>query len=199
MNSFWDTRYSVINHVYGKEPNGFFASQLEKSSPGSILLPGEGEGRNAVYAATRGWTVDAFDQSITGREKALKFASEKSVHINYIVSDLGDYHFKPNHYDMAALIFFHLDNSDRQFLHRAVYNSLKPGGLLILEAFHKEQLINGTGGPRSLEMLFNEEELSLDFALLETLLLEKRNIVLDEGAFHQGESTVIRYIGKKLI
>jgi SAM-dependent methyltransferase len=198
MNSFWDTRYSTLIHVYGKEPNSFFASQLKNLLPGRIILPGEGEGRNAVYAAIKGWTVDAFDQSGVAKEKALKLASEKGVQLSYSVCLLEDYRFIPNHYDAAALIFLHADTPSRQYLHRKVYESLKPGGVLILEAFHKDQLNNDTGGPKSLNLLFNERELSLDFAPFETLLLEKRVVVLNEGVFHQGEATVIRYMGKKL-
>lgn len=198
MNSFWDTRYSTLNHVYGKEPNSFFASQLKNLVPGRILLPGEGEGRNAVYAAIRGWSVDAFDQSGVAKEKALKLAYEKGVQLSYSVCLLEDFQFKPNHYDAAALIFLHADTPSRQYLHRKVYESLKPGGILILEGFHKEQLSKDSGGPKSLDLLFNEEELSLDFAPFETLLLEKRVVTLNEGAFHQGEATVIRYIGKKV-
>lgn len=198
MNSFWDKRYDTEQYVYGKDPNSFFAAQLERSAPGTLLLPGEGEGRNAVYASTMGWAVDAFDQSSTAREKALKYASEKMVQISYNVCQLEDFMFKPNHYDLAALIYFHTDAGSRKYLHEKICESLKPGGILILEAFHKEQLNNNTGGPKSLDMLFDEEELSLDFAPFNTLLLEKQEIILNEGPFHQGEATVIRYTGKKI-
>lgn len=197
MNSFWDIRYNTEQYVYGKDPNSFFATQLEHSAPGRLLLPGEGEGRNAVYAATKGWAVDAFDQSGTAKEKALKYASEKMVQISYNICQLEDFMFKPNHYDLAALIYFHTDAPSRKYLHEKIYESLKPGGILILEAFHKEQLNNNTGGPKSLDMLFDEEELSLDFAPFDTLSLEKQEIKLNEGPFHQGEATVIRYTGKK--
>jgi hypothetical protein len=46
-------------------------------------------------------------------------------------------------------------------------------------------------------MLFDEETLSTDFALFETLLLEKQETVLNEGSFHQGAASVIRFMGKK--
>jgi len=45
MKTFWDARYSSKEFVYGKEPNDFFASELNKLNPGKMLLPGEGEGR----------------------------------------------------------------------------------------------------------------------------------------------------------
>jgi SAM-dependent methyltransferase len=197
MISFWDNRYSTQSYVYGKNPNGFFATQLEKSAPGNILLPGEGEGRNAVYAASKGWSVDAFDQSSEGREKAFGLASENNIRINYRVCRLEDFHFKPDHYDFVALIFMHLANSDREYLHRKVCESLKPGGTLILEAFHKDQMKKDTGGPKSLDLLFDKTSLRADFESIDTLLLEKQEVLLEEGAFHHGLASVIRFIGKK--
>jgi SAM-dependent methyltransferase len=197
MNPFWDKRYSTKNYAYGRKPNGFFSAQLDKSVPGRTLLPGEGEGRNAAYAALKGWSVDAFDQSSTAYSKAMALASEHGVRIHYKVCQLEDFQFLPNHYDLTGLIYFHLDGSEREYLHRKVYESLKPGGTLVLEAFHKEQLGKNTGGPKAVNMLYDEKSLSSDFASFKTLLLEKQNIVLDEGPFHQGEASVIRFIGQK--
>ncbi len=197
MKDLWDKRYSDQNYVYGKEPNAFFSAQLNRLAPGSLLLPGEGEGRNAVYAAGKGWQVDAFDQSFSGYEKAMDLASEKKVRINYQVSQLEDFIFKSKSYDLACLIYFHMDPPGRKYLHQHMFKSLKPGGTLVLEAFHKEQLGRDTGGPRALEMLFDEEILADDFAAFETLILEKRVRKLNEGLFHQGDASVIRFVGKK--
>ena len=195
----WDKRYGTEDYAYGKEPNSFFSAQLDKIIPGQILFPGEGEGRNAVYAARKGWKVDAFDQSGVGQSKALAFASELDVKINYKVCQLEDFPFKKNHYDALALLFFHADPAGRKLLYRKACESLKPGGSLILEAFHKEQLDKDTGGPKALDMLFDEQTLSSDFPLLETLLLEKQEIELNEGPFHQGLASVIRFHGTKPI
>ena len=54
MSQFWDERYQSEAYVYGKEPNALFSTQLGRTDPGLMLLPGEGEGRNAVYAAMKG-------------------------------------------------------------------------------------------------------------------------------------------------
>jgi SAM-dependent methyltransferase len=197
MNHFWDERYSSGQYIYGKEPNGFFASELRKRKPGRILLPGEGEGRNAVHAARSGWKVDAFDQSQVGREKALAFASEEGVGINYTLSTLDTFPFLPNHYDSIGLIFFHAFGPDRRYLHRQAVSSLKPGGFILLEAFHKDQLGKNSGGPRVGEMLFDEDMLLADFTEVEPLILEKQSVVLNEGAYHQGEASVISFTGLK--
>ena len=74
MKNFWDERYKAKAYVYGKEPNQYFAEKLRELEPGKILLPAEGEGRNAVFAARQGWEVSAFDSSSEGRKKAFLLA-----------------------------------------------------------------------------------------------------------------------------
>ena len=197
MSLLWDQRYSAEEYAYGKEANVFFSSQLTDMAPGLILLPGEGEGRNAVHAAREGWTVEAFDQSNVGRSKALALASALGIEISYRVCELRDFIFLQNQYDAIALLFFHADPDSRLYLHRKVSEALKPGGKLILEGFHKEQLNNDTGGPKSLDMLFDEQTLASDFALLDTHLIERREVVLNEGPYHQGAAEIIRYSGTK--
>ena len=197
MKELWDKRYNTDQFIYGTTPNGFLKSELDKLKAGKILLPGEGEGRNAVYAASRGWSVEAFDQSQVAAEKALAFAAEKSVEIDCQVSGLEDYPFKLMHFDAVGLIYFHVGTPGRILLHSQVFNALKPGGVLILEAFHTSQLENSTGGPPSLEMLFTEETLLSDFASLEIIEISQTRVTLDEGPLHKGEAEVIRFVGRK--
>lgn len=199
MKPFWDERYATDYFVYGKEPNSFFASEITKLTPGKILLPGEGEGRNAVYAASKGWKVDAFDQSKVGFEKAFSFARELGVTIDYQVSELDRFDFKQNYYDTVGLIFFHALPAERKMLHTKVRNALKIGGTVILEAFHTLQLGNGTGGPQSQKMLFDREIILDDFPDLQPLFIEELIMTLNEGPFHQGKANIIRFVGKKLM
>lgn len=197
MSLSWDDRYSSETYIYGKEPNVFFSACLQHEQPGKLLLPGEGEGRNAVHASRLGWQVDAFDQSRVGRHKAMALASEFGVGFKYTVCSLDAFDFPRDHYDLAALLFFHADTSSRRYLHGKVIQALKPGGRLILEAFHKEQIHKNSGGPKSVELLFDETMLAEDFNSLNTDILEKGEITLDEGSFHQGPAKIIRYTGTK--
>jgi 2-polyprenyl-3-methyl-5-hydroxy-6-metoxy-1,4-benzoquinol methylase len=198
MKQSWDERYNTLEYVYGREPNGFFSEELSKRTPGRLLLPGEGEGRNAVFAALSGWEVDAFDQSQVGRQKALDLAAETGVNITYKLSSLEDFSFVPDSYDAVALIYFHASPVQREYLHLKALESLRPGGIIILEGFHKEQLGRNTGGPGSLDMLFDEAMILSDFSKAEALYLEKNLLELNEGAFHQGEASVIRFSARKL-
>jgi SAM-dependent methyltransferase len=197
--NFWDERYSFEEYVYGTEPNQFFKEQMDKfSSPGKLLMPGEGEGRNAVYAAKLGWHVDAFDQSIKAQEKALKLAKQNEVDLNYSVTDLKKFVPVENHYNVAAIIFVHFDSEARSTFHKKVIDSLKPGGKLILVSFSKNQLGKNSGGPQNLEMLYSLEEIKNDFKEMRTILLEGKDVFLNEGDKHSGEASVIRYVGEKL-
>jgi len=195
--NFWDERYSTDDFVYGKVPNEFFRENLLKIRPGKLFLPGEGEGRNAVFAAQNGWTVDATDQSEVGKLKALKLASESEVKINYSVCNIYEYHFPENYYDAAAVIFFHLHQELRRKIHNKILRSLKSNGVLILELFNKEQLGKDSGGPQNIDMLYSQEDIEKDFKSLKTILLENKTVRLNEGEKHSGEASVIRFVGIK--
>ena len=145
MKEFWNDRYAAEEYVYGKDPNVFFRSWVDSSTSGKMLLPGEGEGRNAVYAATAGWEVYAFDQSDNAREKALKLAKDRGVEINYRLGSLLDKPLEEESYDMVGLIFFHLFPEARRIYHAHLASALNPGGLIVFEAFSKEQINNNTG------------------------------------------------------
>ena len=194
---FWNERYSSIEFVYGTEPNIFFKDELDKLKTGNILLLGEGEGRNAVYAAVKGWNVDAVDFSIIAKEKALKLAEENSVRINYEITDLSKYKHKSNYYDAAAIIFLHLNPKIRSYIHSKVVDSLKPGGTLILEVYEKEQLGKDSGGPKNIDMLYSKEELKDDLKKMKIIMFEKKIITLNESEQHKGEAAVLRLIGVK--
>ena len=197
--NFWDERYSSEEYVYGVEPNQFFKQVLDKIPvPGKLLLPGEGEGRNAVYAAKMGWQVDAFDQSPVAKNKALRLAKENNVTINYSIVDLAKFTPQKNFYDCAAIIFVHFDSEVRSLFHKKIIDSLKPGGKMILELFSKNQFGKSSGGPQDLQMLYSLEEARNDFKEMKTLVIEEKNIFLNEGDKHKGDASVIRYVGEKL-
>lgn len=195
--AFWNDRYSSREFIYGTEANAFFKEQLDKLEPGKLLLPAEGEGRNAVYAARQGWTVDAFDLSKNARDKAFALAEKYDVSLNYQMSDYESIQIKPQSYDALALIYAHMDESIRRKIHRKLIEGLKPGGTLILEAFSKDQLGNDSGGPQDLEMLYDLNELLEDFEKLQIKHADANEIELKEGMHHEGTASVIRILAMK--
>ncbi len=197
MASFWNERFDVEEYVYGTEPNQFYKKELKKLTPGKILFPAEGEGRNAVYAAEQGWQVTAFDPSTVGKEKAENLAEQKGVSINYLISNFDEMEFPEDSFDCIVLIFAHMHTLKRKEYHQKLLSFLKPGGQLILEGFSKKQINNKTGGPPNVDLLYSEKELQEDFNALSELKITETEVVLDEGPFHQGRASVIRVTGKK--
>jgi len=197
MQNQWDERYARQEYIYGTEPNNFLKEQLTLLKPGRILFPAEGEGRNAVYAASLGWETEAFDQSTEGQKKALQLAGQKGVTINYYIQSLEGWNPEPDQYDCIALIFLHLPDDLRWQVHQNVVKALKPGGTLILEAFTINQLPRTSGGPKTAELLFTKEQIANDFKGLGILKLDETESFLDEGPLHQGHAEVIQLTANK--
>jgi ubiquinone/menaquinone biosynthesis C-methylase UbiE len=194
---FWNSRYSEQEFAYGTQPNAFLRERLEKIKSGSALFLGEGEGRNAVYAATLGWQADAVDFSSSAKVKALKLAEDNKVTINYEVCDLNEHEFKENYYDLVVLIFLHLPIELREKVFKNSINSLKRKGILLVEAFNKNQINNSSGGPQSLDILYSENDVLSLVKDLRTEKIETKSIELDEGEFHNGKADVVRFVGVK--
>lgn len=203
MNQFWDKKFADKEYIYGVEPNVFLKDSIEKHlNSGSILFPGEGEGRNAVYAAQKGLSVVAFDQSEQGKIKALRLAAEAGVNIDYRLGDLSQMNFPENYFDAAALIYAHLQPNIRTQIHRNIGGFIKTGGIVILEAFSKNHVENqkvnpNAGGPRNVEMLYTKNLIMDDFNDFEPLLIIETEVFLNEGAGHIGKANVVRFIGRK--
>lgn len=194
---FWEERFKNTGYAYGTEPNEFFKTFIDGCQPGKLLLPAEGEGRNAVYAARKGWDVSAFDFSLNARKKALELAMRKSVTINYFVADIEFHELHEGDFDVIALIHIHFTPSTRKFLHGKMLHSLKKGGFLAIEAFSKDQIRFKSGGPSNPEMLYSVEDLKEDFDSLDIQTLYQTELDLNEGEFHQGMASVIRVVAVK--
>jgi SAM-dependent methyltransferase len=196
MKEFWDERFGVEEYAYGIHPNEFFKQSLDGLTPGKIFLPAEGEGRNAVYAARQGWDVTALDYSVKGREKALRLAERSQVMIDYRVGSLFDFS-AADAFDAVGLVFLHFPPAERKMVHAGLIRSLKPGGYIIAELFHKNQIRNSSGGPPNIELLYSVEDIRSDFSSLHIEQLEHKTIMLDEGPFHQGSADVVRLLAMK--
>ncbi|QSW88188.1 class I SAM-dependent methyltransferase [Flavobacterium endoglycinae] len=198
----WDDRYKNEEFAYGTAPNNYLKEQIEKLETGTILFPAEGEGRNAIFAAKLGWQVSAFDISEEGRNKALLLAKNNNVSIDYQVGELETLDFQNEQFDAIGLIYAHFPAAIKSKIHKQLDNLLRKDGILIFEAFSKKHLEYVTknekvGGPKDIESLFSIEEIKADFSNYEIIELEEKEIELNEGLFHNGTGSVIRFVGKK--
>jgi len=199
----WNDRYSKEEFAYGEEPNNYLKEQLSKLPVGTILFPAEGEGRNAVYAAQIGWATTAFDISNEGKNKALKLAGKYNVIIDYKVGKLETLKFNIGQFDAMALIYAHFPADIKSHYHRTLDKYLKVNGMIIFESFSKKHIDYVTanekvGGPKDIDSLFSVAEIKADFPNYEFIELEEKEIELNEGLFHNGTGSVIRFVGRKI-
>jgi len=197
MKDFWNERYNEVSYSYGDAPNEFLKEQLDKLKVGSILLPAEGEGRNAVYALSKGWGVTAFDFSESAKTKAKKLATNHGFDLNYQVIDVLEFK-SVKKFDVIAFCYAHFPAAIRKKANQHLLKSLKPNGHIIFEAFSKNQLGKSSGGPKNTDMLYAIDEVEDEFNEINFEILEEVEIELNEGLYHIGNASVIRFTGTKI-
>jgi len=88
MENFWDKRYAGADYLGGK-----------------TLVVADGEGRNSVYLASRGYDVRAKDYSQVAKVKAKALAKEAGVDVDFVLSDIYDAGWSDEAYDNVVAIF----------------------------------------------------------------------------------------------
>ena len=195
--NFWDQNFSAPGYKYGTEPNAFLQAQSPRLPKGAhILLPGDGEGRNGVWLAQQGHHVTAVDSSPVGLEKAQSLARERQTHIHTIEADLADWTPPAHSADALVLVYLHLPPGIRRSAHQRLMQALRPGGWLIVEVFHPQQLQYHSGGPKDAAMLYTLDMLRQDFAGLKEVLAREEETQLSEGPGHQGQAFVTRWVAQ---
>lgn len=190
--AMWDDRFSQAVPVYGERPNGYLRAQVHRLSPGSsVLVPGDGYGRNGLWLAKQGFRVHTVDLSPIGVERARNSAHAAGLNLAIEQADLSTWSWPENQFDAVISIFLHLFPDVRPRVHASMLRALVPGGLCILEAFTPAQLQFSSGGPKQIELLYSAENLRKDFATAEILTLEEATVTLDEGRMHSGPGAVV--------
>ena len=196
--AMWDKRFSTPNYVFGEEPNAFLVSQAARLGKGHALALADGEGRNSVWLAKRGFAVDAFDFSKPAVAKAHALAEKNKLQVNFTCSPWQSFDWKPSHYDVVAGIFFQFATPDeRAELFGKIIHSLKSGGTVIIQGYGKNQLQYKTGGPDKLEHLYDEELLRKAFAGFDIQACESYETMIQEGPGHSGMSALVGFVARK--
>lgn len=199
---FWNQKFADAAYKYGQQPNVFLAAQAGLIPAGAqVLVPGDGEGRNGVWLAQQGHHVTSVDASSVGLDKTRALAAERGVQVHHrhrvhrirLGRPLGQIGQHGGH--------LHLPSSLRTKVMADLARALRPGGVLILEAFHPNQLGLTSGGPKDVDMLYTLQGLRSDLADAglkgEELVASEGPVTLDEGPFHQGPAQVTRWVWRR--
>lgn len=178
----WDERYRQPGNVWTTDPNIFLVEFVESLSPGTALDLGSGEGRNAVWLASKGWNVTASDFSKIGIEKTIQRANSQGLQLNTVVQDAAN--FKTEElFDLVIMMYLHTDAFVRPKIFTSAFQALKPGGNILIVGHDVDNLEHGYGGPPKMEFLWSPEIISellpgIDF---EFNGKRKRPVTTDDG------------------
>ena len=190
--AMWDERFRVEEPVYGTRPNLYLERHAPRLKSGSkVLVPGDGYGRNGQWLARQGFAVHTVDLSPVGVERSRKAAEAAGLAMTIEQADLSEWKWPVGEFDAVAAIFLHLPRELSKKINPAMLRALRPGGILIFEAFTPEQIKFQTGGPKDPDLLYTANLLRRDFAGAEVLDLEEIELHMDEGVKHSGMSAVV--------
>lgn len=137
------------------------------------------------------------DASPVGLAKARRLAAGRGVPLQTQEVELSTWDWPVSAFDAVVSIFVHFHPDIRARMHAAMLAALRPGGLLMLEAFTPDQLKYPSGGPRDREMLYTSDLLRQDMGKGEILLLDELVTELDEGKYHRGPAAVVRLVSRR--
>ena len=144
----WDDRYAGRELVWTAEPNMFVVAELQDLAPGRALDVGAGEGRNAVWLASRGWQVTAVDFSAVGLAKGRRLAQNRGVAVDWVLADVRDYQPEPGCFQLVLIAYLQLREAELDGVLRRAATALAPGGVLLVVGHDLANLTEGTGGPQ---------------------------------------------------
>ena len=135
----YEALYAGDDYYWGTEPAAF-CDELIRLRPlpqaRAVLDIGCGEGKDAVYMASRGYAVTAFDIAGNGIAKTLRLARERGVSIDARVADINGFQ-DGGTYDIVystGTLQYLAEESKAGFVEK-VHRLTKPGGIAYFNVF----------------------------------------------------------------
>lgn len=180
----WDDTYRE-GKGFSLKPNALLASSIQGRKPGTALDIGMGQGRNAVYLATQGWSVTGVDTAAEGIRIAKENAAAAKISLNAVVDDADHFDMGKGQYDLVALMYV----GGAEMTSR-IDTALKPGGLVVVEYFHKD-----------MERQFGHQMGAFGSGELESLYkgykVIRSEVVEDTADFGLRPAKLVRFVAQK--
>jgi SAM-dependent methyltransferase len=181
--SMWNEAYRR-QISFKTDPNQLLVDTVKGRRAGTALDVMMGQGRNAVFLASKGWKVTGVDISDEGIRQAKDAAKKKGTQITAVQADVEKFDFGKDKWDLVTLIYAGNDATTIE----KIKDSIKKNGLFVVEFFHSESTSGtGVGG-------FATGELA---AKLEGWKILKDEVVEDVADWGMRKVKLVRFVAQK--
>ena len=132
----WNRIFSEPRPNIRTEANEFVVRVASELKPGAALDIGMGVGRNALFLARRGWKVTGVDLSDTAVQKAKEEAEAAKLPLTAVREDMFAFDYGTDRYDLVVFTYM---GGEAQGMADKITAALKPGGLLVIEHFLRQE------------------------------------------------------------
>jgi SAM-dependent methyltransferase len=182
----WNRILTAEQPRFNTNPNAFMVEMVKGRTPGKALDVGMGQGRNALWLAQQGWDVTGFDPAERAVALARANAAKLGVKLTAEIKSYEEFDFGRDRWDLVLLSYV----GGRE-MNELVTRSLRPGGIVILEAFHRDAAKATPIGPA---VVFDTAEVPSLFRSLRVVRYEEPLASTDFG---QMRARVVRYCAEK--
>jgi SAM-dependent methyltransferase len=168
----FDRIYRMETPLFRKSASQFLARMVQGRKPGRALDVAMGQGRNSLFLASAGWEVAGYDISEGGMAAAKQAATSAGLKIKTFRANHDEFDYGVEQWDLIVETFAFTNLSDAAYRKRVI-DSLKPGGLLVIEGFGgggaKNVMLEGFMGLRILS--YEDSEDIADWGMQKARLL----------------------------
>lgn len=182
----WNRNLTAEQPRFNTDPNAFLVAMTKGRKPGTALDVGMGQGRNAIYLAKQGWDVTGFDPADRALARAQELAAKDGVKIKTVLATSESFDFGKEKWDLILISY-----AGGRDVRKQVIESLKPGGLIIVEGFHHDATKGSSIGGG---VVFQTNELLTLFTGFRVLQYEDAQAKADFGP---GQTRVVRLLAQK--
>ena len=169
----WNRILTSPKAPFNRAPNAFLAEMIKGVKPGRSLDVGMGQGRNTIYLAQHGWDSVGFDPADRAVAAAQQQAAAAKVKITTEVAREEEFEWGNARWDLVVLSYVGV----RAMADKTI-RVLRPGGMVIVEAFHRDATKEGPVGGG---VVFDTNELLQLFKDLRVIRYEDAAAVSDFG------------------
>ncbi len=182
MTKDWDAKYAKRPQRWSLEPNDRLVHEVGQLTPGRALDVGCGEGRNAIWLASKGWQVSAVDMSAIAIERGERRAGELGLSIEWTVADFATLQLEPT-FDLVIVVFLQTPADERREWMIGARSALRVGGTFLYIGHDRSNFDHGHGGPRYPEVLCTPQDIvrELPGFRIDTARVVERPVSIESG------------------